>query len=121
MSAIVTIGIDLAKNVFAAHGVGVAGKSALVRPSVPRGKLLEWIAALPPLPHGYGSLLRRPPLGACVPEVQPHRAPDGAQVRGALPAFRQASQERCRRCRGHLKGRGPPQHAFLAMKYGSSA
>jgi len=31
MSAIVTIGIDLAKNVFAVHGVDVTGKLALVR------------------------------------------------------------------------------------------
>ncbi len=48
MSAIVTIGIDLAKNVFAVHGVNATGKPALVRPSVPRAKLLELIAALPP-------------------------------------------------------------------------
>ncbi len=48
ISAIVTIGIDLAKNVFAVHGVDATGKSALVRPSVPRAKLLELIATLPP-------------------------------------------------------------------------
>jgi transposase len=46
--AIVTLGIDLAKNVFALHGVDATGKPALVRPSVPRGKLLELVAALPP-------------------------------------------------------------------------
>jgi len=46
--AIVTVGIDLAKNVFAVHGVDEAGKPALVRPSVPRAKLIELIAALPP-------------------------------------------------------------------------
>jgi len=46
--AIVTVGIDLAKNVFALHGVDATGKSALVRPSVARGKLLEMVAALPP-------------------------------------------------------------------------
>lgn len=45
---IVTIGIDLAKNVFAVHGVDAAGKAVWVRPSVPRAKLLELIAALPP-------------------------------------------------------------------------
>ena len=45
---IVTVGIDLAKNVFAVHGVDGAGKPALVRPSVARDKLLELIAALPP-------------------------------------------------------------------------
>jgi transposase len=46
--AIVTLGIDLAKNVFAVHGVDATGRAALVRPSVARGKLLELIASLPP-------------------------------------------------------------------------
>ena len=45
---IVTVGIDLAKNVFAVHGVNGAGKPELVRPDVKRVKLLELIAALPP-------------------------------------------------------------------------
>ena len=45
---IVTVGIDLAKNVFAVHGVDASGKPALVRPSVARDKLLELIANLPP-------------------------------------------------------------------------
>jgi transposase len=42
--AIVTVGIDLAKNIFAVHGVDETGKPALVRPEVPRAKLLELIA-----------------------------------------------------------------------------
>jgi transposase len=46
--AIVSVGIDLAKNVFAVHGVDESGKPALVRPTVPRAKFLELIAALPP-------------------------------------------------------------------------
>ena len=46
--AIVTVGIDLAKNVFAVHGVDEAGKAALVRPDVSRGKLLELKANLSP-------------------------------------------------------------------------
>ena len=33
--AIVTVGIDLAKKVFAVHGVDETGKPALVRPEVP--------------------------------------------------------------------------------------
>jgi transposase len=45
---IVTVGIDLAKNVFAVHGVNAQGKAVLVRPKVPRAKLLELIASLPP-------------------------------------------------------------------------
>ena len=46
--AIVTLGIDLAKNVFALHGVDATGKAVLVRPSVPRGKLMDLVASLPP-------------------------------------------------------------------------
>lgn len=46
--AIVTVGIDLAKNVFAVHGVDETGKPVLVRPNVARSKLLELIASLPP-------------------------------------------------------------------------
>lgn len=46
--AIETVGIDLAKNVFAVHGVGISGKPELVRPQVRRDKLLNLIASLPP-------------------------------------------------------------------------
>ena len=50
--AIVFVGIDLAKNVFAVHGVNEAGKAELVRPNVARGKLEELIATLPPCTIG---------------------------------------------------------------------
>ena len=50
--SIVFIGIDLAKNVFAVHGVNEQGKPALVRPSVARGKLHELIASLAPCTIG---------------------------------------------------------------------
>jgi hypothetical protein len=43
--AIVTLGIDLAKNVFAVHGVDATGRAALVRSSIARAKLLELVAA----------------------------------------------------------------------------
>jgi transposase len=46
--AIVFVGIDLAKNVFAVHGVNEAGKAALVKPAVARAKLEELVSALPP-------------------------------------------------------------------------
>ena len=46
--SILYVGIDLAKNVFAVHGVNEAGKPELVRPSVARGKLHELVASLPP-------------------------------------------------------------------------
>lgn len=46
--SIITIGIDLAKNVFAVHGVDDIGKPALVKPKVSRADLLPLIAQLPP-------------------------------------------------------------------------
>ena len=81
----VTVGIDLAKNVFAVHGAHESGKPVLVRPEVARAKLLELIAQLPPSHDRHGSVLRRPPLGQRVRQVWPHGAHDGAQVRCSLP------------------------------------
>ena len=50
--SIVFVGIDLAKNVFALHGVDEAGKAALVRPVVRRDQLLEAVAKLRPCTTG---------------------------------------------------------------------
>ena len=46
--AIITVGIDLAKNVFAVHSVDENGKAVLVKPKVPRDQRVELIAHLPP-------------------------------------------------------------------------
>ena len=46
--AIVYVGIDLSKNVFAVHGINEAGRPELARPSVPRARLHELFASLPP-------------------------------------------------------------------------
>jgi transposase len=45
---IVTVGIDLAKNVFALHGVNETGHVDFRRPSVARSKLHALVASLPP-------------------------------------------------------------------------
>ena len=45
--SIVFVGIDLAKNVFALHGVNAAGAVQLRQPKVARTKLNEVVAALP--------------------------------------------------------------------------
>ena len=50
--AILTVGIDLAKNVFAVHGVNEVGKPELLQPRVPRAKLHALVAALPPCTIG---------------------------------------------------------------------
>ena len=46
--SIVTVGIDLAKNIFAVHGVDENGKAVLIKPKVSRDQLLPMIAQLPP-------------------------------------------------------------------------
>lgn len=46
--AILTVGIDLAKHVFAVHGVNEPGRAEPVKPVVARDKLVELLAALPP-------------------------------------------------------------------------
>jgi transposase len=46
--AIVCVGIDLAKNVFAVHGVNGVGRADLLKSAVRRDKLHELIASLPP-------------------------------------------------------------------------
>jgi transposase len=50
--AIVTVGIDTAKSVFAVHGVDEAGKVQLRQPKVARAKLNALVAALPPCTIG---------------------------------------------------------------------
>ncbi len=42
------VGIDLAKNVFAVHGVNEAGAAELRQPKIARAKLHALIASLPP-------------------------------------------------------------------------
>jgi len=50
--AILTVGIDTAKNVFAVHGVDEAGRVQLRQPRVARAKLNALIASLPPCTIG---------------------------------------------------------------------
>lgn len=50
--AIVCVGIDLAKNVFALHGVNEGGAVGLRQPKVARAKLGALVAALPPCTIG---------------------------------------------------------------------
>ncbi len=45
--SIITVGIDLAKNVFSVHGGGESGKADLIKPRVAREQLLKLIAHLP--------------------------------------------------------------------------
>lgn len=46
--SIITLGIDLAKQVFAVHGVDERGKAVLIKPRVSRDQLSALIAQIPP-------------------------------------------------------------------------
>ena len=61
---IVTVGIDLAKNVFAVHGIDATDKPVLIRPSVLRAKLLELIAMLLPCLIRSGTHATRRPAAS---------------------------------------------------------
>ena len=43
----VTVGIDLAKNVFALHGIDHSGKAVFIKPKVARSQLLVIVAHVP--------------------------------------------------------------------------
>ena len=81
--AIIRIGVDLAKNVFAVHGVDEAGRVALRR-TVRREQLLEVLAAVPPcivaMEACSGATTGR---GNSLPSVTPRHP--RAQVRRARP------------------------------------
>lgn len=84
--AILFVGIDLAKNLFAIRGVNDAGKPELVKPAVPRAKLLEVIAALP----------------ACAPSAwKPGRAMRALESGGA---YRGRAESMCRWGEGGMPG-----------------
>jgi transposase len=65
---ITTVGIDLAKNVFAVHCVDQHGKTVLVKPKVSRAALPELIASLPPC-YRDGGMLRGSLLGKVVSAI----------------------------------------------------
>ncbi len=46
MSEIITVGLDLAKNVFQVHGTDAAGR-AVLRRTLRRGQVLEFLGGLP--------------------------------------------------------------------------
>ncbi len=58
---IVTVGIDLAKNVFAVHGVDATGKPVLIRPSVARSRLAELMAPPSAKPSRHPTCALFPP------------------------------------------------------------
>ena len=104
------IGIDLAKGVFALHAVNRRVKPVLLKPQLRRDQLLELLAQL----RRHGSVLGCTSLGAGDDRARAYAKADGAKVRDPLSNSRQARQDRCQRCRRHLRSRTPAEHALRA-------
>lgn len=102
--SIVTVGIDLAKNVFSVHGDDDNGKPVVVKPKVARDKLLELVAQLPPFVIGMEACSGAP-LGAAVPRsARTETAVAGslmragaAQVPATLPGSAGVEAGNCRK------------------------
>lgn len=109
---IIATGIDLAKNVFALHGVDAKGEVQLRQPKVTRGKLLEVVAALPPCVIGIEACSGAHHWARLFPRS--HHQADSPEACGTLPYEWKEGQERRGRCGGHLRGCAAPEHALRA-------
>ena len=105
--SIITVGIDLAKNVFAVHGVDDNGIARAGQAEGGAGGTAAAYRANPALPDRHGSLLRRAPLGTIVPSTRAHGQADRPEIRHPVSHVRPARQERRGRRRRHLRSRHP--------------
>ena len=108
MGEVSTIGLDLAKSVFQAHGADASG-AVLFRKKLRRHQVLTFFAAQPPCTVA---------MEACgsahhwAREISKARACGPADPAGLREAVRQAPEERCGGCRGDLRGGPAPDHAL---------
>src|SRR5262249_36059412 len=96
--AITTVGLDIAKSVFQVHGVDAAGEVIIRRqPEAPACSAV--LSEATSLRRWHGGLCHVASLVARDRGARAYRAADAARL---CEALRQAAEERCRRCRGHL-------------------
>jgi len=91
---ITTVGLDLAKNVFQAHGVDERG-AAVLRKQLKRDQVAPFFARLQPCLIGIEACGGGPLLGGQAPGAGAQGEDDDATVRQAI---RQDQQERLARC-----------------------
>jgi hypothetical protein len=95
MGNVTTIGLDIAKSVFQAHGVDAAGE--VVRWKLTRGRVLAFFENL--MRCLVGILQHVTLLGAGAHCPRSRRAPAPGAICEALS---EATEERCGRCGSHL-------------------
>ena len=109
MSQASTIGLDIAKQVFQAHGADALGGWCCARDWCEPGcSVLRRATAVC---GGAGGMWRGAPLGAGIGRLGRDGAADPAGLREAV---REAAEERCGGCRGDLRGRAATEHALRA-------
>ena len=107
---ITTIGIDLAKEVFAVHGVDQRGK-AVLRKQLKRNEMAKFFANLEPCLIGMEACGSAHHWARKLQGHGAHREADGAAVRQAV---REDEQERCGRCGSDLRGSDETKHAVCS-------
>jgi Transposase and inactivated derivatives len=83
MGEVITIGLDIAKSVFQAHGVDEAG-AVVIRKRVSRAKLLEFFASLQPCLVGIEACPAAHHWGRELQATWPHGEADAAELREGL-------------------------------------
>ena len=114
---IITIGLDIAKNVFQVHGIDATEK-VVVRKPLRRGQVIAFFKALAPCLIGMEACAHSALLGARVHEA---RASGSADAGEGCEGLRQAQQERCRRRRGNLRSGAAANPAVRSGQIGRAA
>lgn len=107
MAEITTIGLDIAKNVFQAHGADAVGRQIFSQ-QITRSKALDFFRRAAEMPCGAGSLWRRALLG---PRVDGHGPRGEADSTCPCEAIRKASQNDAANAEGNLRGGAATEHA----------
>ena len=112
-----TIGLDLAKRVFQAHGADASGH-VVFRKRLVRAKLLMFFAAQPPCTVAMEACAGAHHWAREIVRLGHTGAADPACLRQAVC---EAAEERCGRCRGNLRSGGAAEHALCAGEERSAA